>query len=104
LATAWVLRGDKRRREDALDAAWRQLLVKLERSGLGLQPAEGPQTLLSRAKQHLRDHPVQPRLKLLVECYVRLRYATAEPAPQDIRAFANQVRALRLPGRGFGKR
>jgi len=52
----------------------------------------------------LRDHPVQPRLKQLVECYERLRYATSEPAPEEILAFASQVRALRLPGRGFGKR
>lgn len=104
VVTAWVMRGDRQASGDALDMAWRRFLGKLERSGLRLQATEGPSTLLARALHQFGDPAIQARLKQLVESYVRLRYATREPRPDDIQAFARQVRTMHLPGRRFGRR
>ena len=89
----WVLR-QPAEPGDSLDVAYASLCRKLARGGVERVPAEGPSTFASRVR---RTIPMLPSLQELIERYAGLRYAHAIPATADVRAFAADVRALRVP-------
>ncbi len=91
-ATLWVVRTGRARRGDPLDEAWRALQAKGLRAGFALRAGEGPIDY----RQRLRDAGVDAAA-VLVDEFVTLRYAHAEPPAERVRDFVASVRALRLP-------
>jgi transglutaminase-like putative cysteine protease len=71
-------------------AAMRTLERKLAHAGIARGRSEGPRNYLRRA---IRTLPAQrAELDHLMRCYIELRYATAEPSPESLRAFRRAVR------------
>ncbi|WP_440222740.1 transglutaminase TgpA family protein [Dokdonella sp. MW10] len=97
LATWWVMRSPRDVRGDALDAAWRRLQRRALRRGLDARDGEGPLDWLERARARIVDATTADRLAAIVRDYVTLRYAHAEPPPEQVDAFARAVRELKLP-------
>lgn len=80
----------RRKEADAALAAMRVLERKLARAGVARGHSEGPRNYFRRA---IRQLPAQrPELDHLMRCYIELRYATLEPAPESLRDFRRAVR------------
>ncbi|GLQ97470.1 transglutaminase TgpA family protein [Dyella mobilis] len=71
-------------------AAMRALERKLARAGVARGRSEGPRHYLRRAIRALPGQRIE--LDHLMRCYIDLRYATAEPLPESLRAFQRAVR------------
>ena len=84
----WALR--RRRANDPVLAAMRVLERKLARRGIVRRPSEGPQHYFSRAARALPQQ--RKALEQLMQCYLDLRYAHAEPAPELTREFQQAAR------------
>jgi transglutaminase-like putative cysteine protease len=88
LGVAWALR--RRAQVDPARAALRELERRLARCGVARRQGEGPRHYLTRAARTLPAH--RQELKLLMDCYLELRYAHAEPPPESLRHFRRQMR------------
>jgi len=97
LGTAWAIRGAREIGGDALDRAWDALRKRLARAGIDARRTEGPIDLLARVRA--ADPVLAARLAPLVDEYVALRYAGAEPVPRRVAALAARLQRLALPRR-----
>jgi protein-glutamine gamma-glutamyltransferase len=94
LGLAWALW--RREREDPLQASVHRLQRKLARRGIVRRRNEGPQHYFTRAARAL---PEQRRdLHRLMQRYLELRYAHAEPPPELLRDFQRAVREFQARG------
>lgn len=89
---AWALL--RRQPRDPLRDALRELERKLARKGIARRPAEGPQHYLRRAARALPGQ--RDELVKLMNNYLELRYAHAEPPPEPRHAFQRAVRDFRV--------
>jgi transglutaminase-like putative cysteine protease len=80
----------RRPENDPALAAMRSLERKLARAGIVRRRNEGPQHFLRRASRALPGQ--REELDHLMRCYIELRYATAEPTTESLRAFRRSVR------------
>jgi transglutaminase-like putative cysteine protease len=71
-------------------AALRSLERKLAQAGVERRRSEGPRHFLRRAGHALPGQRAE--LDHLMRCYIELRYATAEPSTESLRAFRRAVR------------
>ncbi|MFC3653889.1 DUF3488 and DUF4129 domain-containing transglutaminase family protein [Dyella humi] len=71
-------------------AAMRSLERKLAQAGVVRRHSEGPKHFLRRAGRALSGQRAE--LDHLMRCYIELRYATAEPSTESLRAFRHAVR------------
>jgi transglutaminase-like putative cysteine protease len=92
IGLAWALL--RRQSRDPLRAALAKLEVKLARKGIVRRPAEGPQHYLSRAARALPGQ--RKRLAILMESYLKLRYACDVPPAQASLVFQRAVRDFRI--------
>jgi protein-glutamine gamma-glutamyltransferase len=92
IGLAWALL--RRQPRDRLREALRELERKLARQGIARRPAEGPQHYLRRAARALPGQ--RDELVKLMNCYLELRYAHAEPPPELRHAFQRAVRDFRI--------
>jgi transglutaminase-like putative cysteine protease len=94
LATLWALRDLHPLRGDALDRAWSRLGRRVASTGVVRAPHEGPLDWLVRARAAA---PASAgTLGELVQDYVELRYGSAEPVAERVRAFSRAVRKFRI--------
>lgn len=92
IGLAWALL--RRQPRDPLRDALRELERKLARKGIARRPAEGPQHYLRRAARALPEQ--RDELVKLMNSYLELRYAHAEPPPEPRHAFQRAVRDFRV--------
>lgn len=92
IGLAWALL--RRQPRDRLREALRELERKLARKGVARRPAEGPQHYLRRAARALPGQ--RDELVKLMNSYLELRYAHAEPPPELRHAFQRAVRDFRI--------
>ena len=92
IGLAWALL--RRQPRDRLRDALRELERKLARQGIARRPAEGPQHYLRRAARALPGQ--RDELMTLMNSYLELRYAHAEPPPELRHAFRQAVRDFRI--------
>ncbi len=92
IGLAWALL--RRQPRDPLRDALRELERKLARKGITRRLAEGPQHYLSRAARALSGQ--RDELVRLMNSYLELRYAHAEPPPEPLHAFRRAVRDFRV--------
>lgn len=95
VATAWVMYSARRSHGDALDSQWQRVRRKLSAIGIETRADEGPLDYMARAL-NLIDGSARNRFAAVVQTYVVLRYAVHEPPPERVRAFAADVRELRV--------
>ncbi|MEO7072802.1 MAG: DUF3488 and transglutaminase-like domain-containing protein [Rhodanobacter sp.] len=84
----------RRRHDDPLRAALRELERKLARAGVNRRVGEGPQVFLSRAARALPAH--REALAALTSTYLQLRYGQDVPPAEPLRAFRRAVRNFRV--------
>jgi len=92
IGLAWALL--RRAPRDRLREALRELERKLARKGIARRPTEGPQHYLRRAARALPGQ--REELLELMNSYLELRYAHAEPPPELRHAFQRAVRDFRI--------
>ena len=92
IGLAWALL--RRAPRDRLREALRELERKLARKGIARRPTEGPQHYLRRAARALPGQ--RKELLELMNSYLELRYAHAEPPPELRHAFQRAVRDFRI--------
>ena len=92
IGLAWALR--RRRPRDRLREALRELERKLAHQGIARRPAEGPQHYMRRAARALPGQ--RDELVKLMNSYLELRYAHAEPPPELRHAFQRAVQDFRI--------
>ncbi|MFC5437616.1 DUF3488 and DUF4129 domain-containing transglutaminase family protein [Rhodanobacter umsongensis] len=92
IGLAWALL--RRQPRDPLREALRDLERKLARKGIARRPAEGPQHYMRRAARALPGQ--RDELVKLMNSYLELRYAHAEPPPELRYAFQRAVRDFRV--------
>jgi transglutaminase-like putative cysteine protease len=95
--TLWVLYQGRRRNLDPLDEAWLRLARRIAGRHQPIGTAEGPMDFLQRSSAAIADPAVKRALERIVERYIGLRYAMAEPDPADVQAFRRSIREFRLP-------
>jgi transglutaminase-like putative cysteine protease len=94
LATLWALRDLGPSRGDALDRAWSRLGRRVASAGVVRRPNEGPLDWLARARAAA---PASAgTLGELVQDYVDLRYGSAAPVAERVRAFSRAVRKFHI--------
>ena len=74
----WLRRSDRPRDRDAVAALYSQFCERLRRIGIQRPPSEGPIDFAARAIRACPDLSAQ--IRDITDCYVALRYGTADPA------------------------
>ncbi len=92
IGLTWALL--RRQPRDRLREALRELERKLAHRGIARRPAEGPQHYLRRAARALPGQ--RDELVKLMNSYLELRYAHAEPPPELRHAFWRAVQDFRI--------
>ncbi|MEO5624059.1 MAG: DUF3488 and transglutaminase-like domain-containing protein [Dokdonella sp.] len=100
LATLWAIYNSSRQEGDALDRAWQQLTLRLDRAGVSRRMNEGPLDLLQRARAAVPASA--SALEPLIRDYVDLRYGSDAPVRTRVDAFTRAVRSVHL--QRLGKR
>jgi protein-glutamine gamma-glutamyltransferase len=94
IGLGWALL--RRQRMDRLQLAMRELENKLAKHGVQRRRDEGPKHYLTRAARAL---PAQrEELARIMQHYLELRYAHAEPATEPVQIFRRMVRDFRVVG------
>ena len=84
----------KRKTEDALDRAWRQLSKRLASRGLERQPWEGAHDYARRVALAIPE--LEAAIRAIGDNYARLRYGP-EPDAAQVHALIRKIKSLRLP-------
>ena len=84
----------KRKTEDALDRAWRQLSKRLASRGLERQPWEGAHDYARRVALAIPE--LKAAIRAIGDNYARLRYGP-EPDAAQVHALIRKIKSLRLP-------
>lgn len=92
IGSAWVLWRRPAASGDALDRTWRRLQRRLATTGVAMAPSEGPHDAAARIAG-LLTNGVQ--LQQLAHEYARLRYATAQPQAEQVRALQRAISDFR---------
>lgn len=92
IGSAWVLWRRPAASGDALDDAWRQLQRRLVNAGVGMASSEGPHDAAHRIVPLLANGA---QLREIAHQYARLRYATAQPQTEQVRALQRAISDFR---------
>ena len=93
LSFALLWRGERKRIEDPLLAAWQRLVARLARTGLTKRPDESASAFARRAAQTLPDDA--DALRMLTHRYIAQRYAGQAFEPDQRKTLIGDLRRFR---------